>query len=126
MPRSTPALAILCLLVLVGPQTASAQDGAPAGQEKIGAQLFNQSCVLCHKNPQITAGQYGPTLSTATLGGKKDVMREVIGNGTPRMPGFKIQYTPAQIDDIVAYIKTIPAPAATNPAVHNNGPGEAD
>jgi mono/diheme cytochrome c family protein len=126
MSRRTPALAILCLLALVGPQAALAQDGAPAGPEKLGARLFNQSCVLCHKNPQITAGQYGPVLSTATLGGKEDVMREVISNGTPRMPGFKIQYTPAQIDGIIAYIKTIPAPAATNPAVHKGGPGEAD
>jgi mono/diheme cytochrome c family protein len=126
MSRSTPALAILCLLVLTGPRSAFAQDGAPADQQKLGARLFNQSCVLCHKNPQITAGQYGPVLSTATLGGKEDVMRDVIGNGTPRMPGFKTQYTPAQIDGIVAYIKTIPAPAAAVPAAHKGGPGEAD
>jgi mono/diheme cytochrome c family protein len=122
----TSALAILCLLALVGPQSALAQEETSAGQEKFGARLFNQSCVLCHKNPQITAGQYGPTLSTATLGGKPDVMREVISNGTPRMPGFKVQYTPAQIDGIIAYIKTIPAPAPKTPAVHNSGPGEAD
>jgi mono/diheme cytochrome c family protein len=126
MLRGTSALALLCLLALVGPRAAFAQDSATAGQEKLGGRLFNQSCVLCHKNPQITAGQYGPMLSTATLGGKEDVMREVISNGTPRMPGFKTQYTPAQIDGIVAYIKTIPAPAATVPAAHKGGPGEAD
>ncbi len=128
MSRSKYASAILCLLafVLAGPRSAFAQDGASAAQQKLGARLFNQSCVLCHKNPQITAGQYGPILSTATLGGKEDVMRDVIGNGTPRMPGFKTQYTPAQIDGIVAYIKTIPAPAAATPAAHKGGPGEAD
>jgi mono/diheme cytochrome c family protein len=38
-------------------------------------------------------------------------MREVIGNGTPRMPGFKHHFEPPQIDAIVAYLKTIPAPA---------------
>ena len=42
------------------------------------------------------------------------------------MPGFKIQFAPAQIDAIVAYIKTIPAPttAAAKPA--KGGPGEPD
>jgi len=38
-------------------------------------------------------------------------MREVISNGTPRMPGFKHHFESPQIDAIVAYLKTIPAPA---------------
>jgi mono/diheme cytochrome c family protein len=48
-----------------------------------------------------------------TLGGNADAMRQFISNGTPRMPGFKYTFKPAEIDAIVAYIKTIPAPAAT-------------
>jgi mono/diheme cytochrome c family protein len=40
------------------------------------------------------------------------VMREVISNGTPRMPGFKYHFEPTQIEAIVAYLKTIPAPPA--------------
>jgi len=40
------------------------------------------------------------------------VMREVISNGTPRMPGFKYHFEPDQIEAIVAYLKTVPAPAA--------------
>jgi len=35
----------------------------------------------------------------------------VIGDGTPRMPGFKYQYDSTQIAAIVAYLKTVPAPA---------------
>ena len=115
-------LVLACLAVTC--DVAAAQERT--AEQNLGMRLFNQSCVLCHKNPQITAGQHGPVLSTATLGGKEDIMREVISNGTPRMPGFKIQYTPAQIDGIIAYIKTIPAPAATTPTVHKGGPGEAD
>jgi mono/diheme cytochrome c family protein len=38
-------------------------------------------------------------------------MRDVISNGTPRMPGFKHHFEPAQIEAIVAYLKTIPTPA---------------
>ena len=36
-----------------------------------------------------------------SLGGQNDVMRQVISNGTPRMPGCITE--PAQIDAIVAY-----------------------
>jgi mono/diheme cytochrome c family protein len=43
-------------------------------------------------------------------------MREVISNGTPRMPGFKYHFEPAQIDAIVAYLKTIPTPPPPAPA----------
>jgi mono/diheme cytochrome c family protein len=32
------------------------------------------------------------------------------------MPGFKYHFEPAQIDAIVAYLKTIPTPAAPAPA----------
>jgi mono/diheme cytochrome c family protein len=39
-------------------------------------------------------------------------MRETITNGTPRMPGFKLLFEPAQINAIVAYLKTVPAPQA--------------
>jgi hypothetical protein len=37
-------------------------------------------------------------------------MREVIANGTPRMPGFKCTSEPASIDAIVQYLKTVPPP----------------
>jgi mono/diheme cytochrome c family protein len=47
-------------------------------------------------------------LSQASLGGQEDVMREVIANGTPRMPAFKYHFEPAQIDAIVHYLKTVP------------------
>jgi mono/diheme cytochrome c family protein len=44
------------------------------------------------------------------------VLREVIGNGTPRMPGFKVMLQPGQIDAIVAYLRTVPPPPAPPPA----------
>ena len=46
-------------------------------------------------------------------------MREVIGNGTPRMPGFKHTYSADQIKSIISYLKTMPVPppeAASEPA----------
>jgi len=81
-------------------------------QQRLGQTLFTQSCGVCHLKPQITANTFGPTLSKESAGGRDEVMREVIMNGTPRMPGFKLTFEPAQVDAIVAYLKTVPAPQA--------------
>ena len=64
----------------------------------------------------MTSATYGPPLSRASLGGQDDVMREVIANGTPRMPGFKYHFEPTQIEAIVAFLKTIPTPPPPAPA----------
>lgn len=99
---------VLPLLLVFAPQPTWAQSD----QRTLGMRLFNQSCRVCHTKPQLTSPQYGPPLSMTTLGGSADAMRQFISNGTPRMPGFKYTFKPAEIDAIVAYIKTIPAPAA--------------
>jgi mono/diheme cytochrome c family protein len=99
------------LFLLVLPAGASAQ-GALNEQQRLGQTLFTQSCGVCHLKPQITANTFGPTLSKESAGGSEDVMRATITNGTPRMPGFKLLFEPAQIDAIVAYLKTVPAPQA--------------
>ena len=107
------ALLMLALLI-AGPSSASAQqaDVALDDMQQLGQRLFMQSCAVCHLKPQITAAAlYGPALSKDSAGGREDVMRQVIGDGTPRMPGFKYQFEPAQIAAIVAYLKTVPAPA---------------
>ncbi len=103
-----------CIILLATlPQVLSAEPAAEGltDAQRLGMRLYNQSCVVCHEKPQITSGQYGPTLSRDSAGRRDEVMRGVIGDGTPRMPGFKYQFEPSQIDAIVAYLKTIPAPA---------------
>ena len=115
MRRSMQSV-ILASLLLGSGHAAFAQDGA------LGERLFNQSCVVCHKPPQINGSAYAPALSMNTLGGKADIIHETIANGTPRMPGFKIQFTAAEIDSIVAYIKTIAIPAEAA-APHKAGGG---
>lgn len=120
MRRSVSALALLSPFLLAASSLAFAQDRA------LGERLFNQSCVVCHKSPQFGAPIYAPALSMNTLGGKADIIHETISNGTPRMPGFKIQFTPEQIDSIVAYIKTLPAPAEAAAPRKAGGPGGLD
>jgi mono/diheme cytochrome c family protein len=108
------------LALAVPPTGASAQptsgDQALDDRQLLGMRLFNQSCRLCHTKPQMVSPLYGPELSRSSLGGQDTVMREVISNGTPRMPGFKYHFEPAQIDAIVAYLKTIPTPSPPAPA----------
>jgi len=113
--------------LVLWPIAAAAQPASGGSdQTMLGMRLFNQSCRVCHTKPQLVSPQYGPILSMSTLGGKTDVMREVIGNGTPRMPGFKYHFKPTEIDAIVAYIKTIPAPSDAPPPVKAGSSRDAD
>jgi mono/diheme cytochrome c family protein len=101
------------VLLLLTPIVAAAQPADRTDQQRLGMRIFNQSCRVCHTKPQIISPQYAPVLSMNTLGGKADLITEVVSNGTPRMPGFKYQYKPDEIAAVAAYIKTIPVPAAT-------------
>ena len=110
-------IALLVLALPLGAWAQPAETGTPLNDtQKLGQRLFYQSCVVCHTKPQITSGQYGPVLSKDSLNGQEDVMREFISTGTSRMPGFKFQFEPTQINAIVAYLKTVPAPNPPAPA----------
>jgi mono/diheme cytochrome c family protein len=91
-------------------------QGAPDASfneaQREGLRLFSQSCGVCHTLVQQRNRQYGPALSRETLGGDEDLIREYISNGTPRMPGFRFNFEPMQINAIVQYIKTVPPQAA--------------
>src|SRR5262249_2528183 len=104
-----------CMLLLsfaAWPYDTGAQPATPLNEKQmLGRNLFAQSCVVCHVKVQLGAGgHYGPALSQMSLGGREDVMRELISNGTPTMPGFKSQFNPEPIHAIVAYLKTLPMP----------------
>lgn len=101
----------LALGLLVLPQVAAAQ--APlTDTQKLGQRLFEQSCGVCHTRPTLVSGLYGPALSKEAAGGRADVVRDVISNGTPRMPGFKYTYDAGQIAAIADYLALMPVPAA--------------
>jgi mono/diheme cytochrome c family protein len=90
------------------PLAALAQGLSP--QETEGMRHFNQSCRVCHTKPQMTSPQYAPVLSSVSLGGNVEALRVFIANGTQKMPGFKYHFKPAEIDAVVAYLKTVPQP----------------
>ena len=101
------------LLLAASPQYLSAQQAdALNDTQKLGQRLFVQSCAVCHLKPQLTAVQFAPALSKDSASGREEAMREVIANGTPRMPGFKYNFDQTQIAAIAAYLKTVPTPPA--------------
>jgi mono/diheme cytochrome c family protein len=100
---------IAAALLLLAPLAASGQE-PPNERPLLGLRLYNQSCRVCHAKPQLTSPQYGPVLSRASLNGSDDAMRAYIANGTAKMPGFRYHFKPAEIDAIVAYLKTVPVP----------------
>jgi mono/diheme cytochrome c family protein len=106
-----PSVCLAACLLAVLPQGAFAQAELTDTQ-KLGQRLFEQSCGVCHTRPTLVSGLYGPALSKEAAGGRTDVVRDVITNGTPRMPGFKYTYDADQIAAIAAYLAIMPVPAA--------------
>ena len=105
---------LVAVLVTASASVAFAQapDASFTDAQREGLRLFSQSCGVCHTLVQQRTKQYAPVLSRETLGGDEGLMREYIGNGTPRMPGFRYHFDPVQIGAIVQYIKTVPAQPA--------------
>jgi mono/diheme cytochrome c family protein len=109
---------LLGLLVLAASaQGAIAQQASSnlTDQQKMGRQVFAQSCGVCHLPPSLGARTYGPALNKDAGGGDDDVMREFITNGTPRMPAFKHYLKSDQVEAIISYVRTVPVQAAVAP-----------
>ncbi len=99
---------IVAMALALGPQVAAAQ--ALNDTQLLGRRLFMQSCEVCHLKPVLTAKRFGPALSKDLITGQEPAMADFIRQGTPHMPGFQYQFNTAQIDAIVQYLKTVPAP----------------
>jgi len=111
--RAMLAAALLALTQAVPSDSVSAQ-GASGGaglnaQQRDGWLLTLQYCALCHTRTNLhSTTTIGPILSRDSAGGRDDVLRQVIADGTPNMPGFKHMLEPAEIAAIAAYLKTVP------------------
>ena len=117
----------MSLALVLWPIATAAQPASGGNdQTMLGMRLFNQSCRVCHTKPQLVSPQYAPVLSMKTLGGKTDVMRDTIANGTPHMPGFKYHFKPAEIDAIVAYLKTLSPPTEAPKPVNPGSTHDSD
>jgi mono/diheme cytochrome c family protein len=118
------AMTVLCLATLYcgGEATLLAQS-KPAttgpGAEKLsddarrGEGLFLQRCSLCHLPRKLKFGSpsvIGPSLSGQFKDATPDqmkVLRGFILKGGPDMPGFQFGLEPKEVDDLIAYLKTL-------------------
>jgi mono/diheme cytochrome c family protein len=118
--------AAIAAIVVSAAASASAQQPQLSDTQKLGQALFVQSCGVCHLKPQLTAPQFAPVLSRESASGNEEGMRQIIANGSPRMPGFKYHFSETQIAAIASYLKTVPPQAAAPaPAAKREG-READ
>lgn len=106
--------ALLLALAAAAP-AAYAQRSDLNETQLLGRQVFAQSCGICHLQPSLGVKTFGPLLNKAAAAGNDEVMRAFIVNGTDRMPAFKYYLKPAEIDAIIAYVRTVPVPAAPAP-----------
>jgi mono/diheme cytochrome c family protein len=114
MKRSASAL--LLLLAASTPAAYAQQAGSDLNETQLlGRQILAQSCGICHLQPSRNVKTYGPPLNKAAAAGSDELMRAFIVNGTDRMPAFKHYLKPAEIDAIIAYVRTVPVPAAPAP-----------
>ena len=103
--------AVSTLLFALAAAAVHAQPSALDDTQLLGRQVFAQSCGICHLQPSLGVKTYGPALNKAAAGGNDEVMRAFIVNGTERMPAFKYYLKPAEIEAIIAYVRTVPVPA---------------
>ena len=108
--RRAAAVLLLCCIASPAVFAQSSDPDQLSEKERLGWRLYEQSCSICHTKPNLVLGQFGPALSRESLNGRIELVREVIANGTPRMPGFKHHFDSTQIAAIVAYLKTVPEP----------------
>jgi mono/diheme cytochrome c family protein len=91
-----------------------------------GKGMFQQRCSICHTPPVPGGKTFGPVLNSGLVTGKEAAMREFIVKGTPRMPGFQYGLEPKEIDDIIAYLKTVKKPDAKAPEAKPEGMEQRD
>jgi mono/diheme cytochrome c family protein len=106
-PRSEP------LLAQNVPATAVSGTAKLTDQETRGENLFRQRCSLCHLPRKLKFGSppvIGPDLTGLFKEASPDKMKLLRGTilkGSPDMPGFQYGLEPKEVDDLIAYLKTL-------------------
>jgi cytochrome c len=101
--------------VLLAQDSGKKSNSANAAAVGRGKSLFQQKCSICHYDTSDQK-KIGPGLKglskrgTFSVNGNKitdESLRTWIENGDQLMPPFKDVLEPAQIKDLVAYVKTL-------------------
>lgn len=122
MNRSMRGISILLVVaglfsagVLVAQNSGKKSGPVNAAAAARGKTIFQQKCAVCHYDTSDQK-KIGPGLKglskrgTFTVNGNKindETLKNWIENGDQLMPPFKDVLEPAQIKDVIAYIKTL-------------------
>lgn len=86
-------------------------------EEQTGRALWLQKCAYCHDG--VGAPTYktmGPWLGAETVQAVGEAsIRAFINTGTTRMPGFRYGLDSQQVDDLIAFLKTVPSSQKPTP-----------
>ena len=74
-----------------------------------GRALWLQRCAYCHDGVgQPTYKTLGPWIGAETVQSLgEDGVRGIIATGSSRMPGFRYGLRPEQVNDLIAFLKTV-------------------
>jgi len=110
------AVLIFSLVIVVPTRQAAARGQAKDSGADVakGQQVYAQKCEICHYSAS-TDKKIGPGLAGLMRrerfrnGMKADDenLRRVVERGGKDMPGFRNSLKPAQIRDLIAYVKTL-------------------
>jgi mono/diheme cytochrome c family protein len=101
------------LLAQNAPARAPSSPAKLTEQETRGENLFRQRCSLCHLPRKLKFGSpavIGPDLTGVFKEAGPDKLKLLTGSilkGGPDMPGFQYGLEPKEIDDLIAYLKTL-------------------
>jgi mono/diheme cytochrome c family protein len=101
------------LLAQNAPAKAPSSPAKLTEQETRGENLFRQRCSLCHLPRKLKFGSppvIGPDLTGVFKEASPDKLKLLTGSilkGGPDMPGFQYGLEPKEIDDLIAYLKTL-------------------
>lgn len=95
---------------LANAPAAATTAAAPASAEaQAGLKVFQANCTACHAKDGTAAGGIGPQLSTSKNAADESYIRNIVRKGNAKgMPPFSTdQVSDKDLDNIVAYIKSI-------------------
>jgi mono/diheme cytochrome c family protein len=79
-------------------------------EQASGKRLFVQRCSVCHLPALPSYSAYGPLLDKTLVEDRgDDAVRLQIAQGSARMPGFQYTLSGPEIDQVLSYLKTLPA-----------------
>lgn len=103
---SRPILAVLSIAAMAAAGAAQAQPSAARGLE-----IVRKNCSMCHAigdkgdSPNAQAPRFRELGQRYPIDDLQEALAEGILTGHPAMPQFR--FSPAEVDDIIAYLKSI-------------------